>query len=98
MIWLAVDGHPGAVEHLPDGLPTPWQVGARRERRRERVVVAAGKDPRVRVHAERRGGITHAGRDVERVPPYVDRDGARRRDVTKVGEQPVGYVDHGGRP
>ena len=69
----AVDAHALALGHPTDRAP-PRQAPCRRERRGQRVVVAAGQHPRQRVHVQRGAAPRAAGRAPRTAPTSsVDR-------------------------
>jgi DNA-binding Lrp family transcriptional regulator len=65
-----------------------------RHGRRECVVITTARDPRQRIDPDVEAGLDQLGRQGQVVARQLDTDTAGGRDVTQVGDEAVGDVDH----
>src|ERR1700722_11504766 len=91
---LAVDQDAVAFPHVPDNAPAVRRRRPGRERRRQGVVLAAGRRPVLPRDPEQAGGRPGRLAARERGRRHIDGHTTGCRDVPEVLEQSVTHVDH----
>jgi DNA-binding Lrp family transcriptional regulator len=96
LVRPAVDEDAGCVGDGADDDAARWRLYVGGQRRYQGMIVAAGKQPVVRIGVESVPDIAQRIGRVQRGPIDVDPHAAGLGNVSKILDQPVAHVAHGG--